>query len=242
MTSARHAQLSHDAAFLQHIERQQFSEAYALVGNDLEAYYATFARLFPASDPQSMNFGRSSFGNYALIEVELSQLANAAGYPLSVLDLGCGNGAILDTFQRAEEWMESYTGLDACQLYIDSGRARHPDATFIHGQYLDDDLPLAETYDAVIGCAGLSIVPPRQSPGDFLQSILERYVPRALNAVIFNGLKADLSHITQYDLYTYWNRPLLEVIGSRFGRQEVHRYADHLYHLAVYPSTSAMFA
>jgi SAM-dependent methyltransferase len=68
----------------------------------------------------------------------------------SLLDVGCGYGAFLDapTAVRIE-----YTGLDIVEEAARQGQLRHPEATFLSGDFLDYPFE-AERFDYVI-CNGI---------------------------------------------------------------------------------------
>ena len=72
------------------------------------------------------------------------------GEPVSVLDLGCGLGHMLDHVNRTERSDRvRYTGLDISPKYLAAARARNPGAEFILADILDSDDELGE-YDYVI--------------------------------------------------------------------------------------------
>lgn len=62
---------------------------------------------------------------------------------MSVLEIGCGTGDLLDTLAPSRG-----TGLDISPKMVEIARSKHPDLTFVVGDA--QDLPLSETFDYVI--------------------------------------------------------------------------------------------
>lgn len=70
--------------------------------------------------------------------------------PVSVLDLGCGLGHMLDHIDRhPERGQVRYTGLDISSEYVEAARERHPDTEFLLMDVLESEPELGE-YDYVI--------------------------------------------------------------------------------------------
>jgi SAM-dependent methyltransferase len=77
-------------------------------------------------------YGAASQGSKRLLVEVLNGLAGRE--PLSIIDLGCGNGQLLETFRESgAEW--SYTGVDFSEPLLDAAReafADDPGASFLH--------------------------------------------------------------------------------------------------------------
>jgi SAM-dependent methyltransferase len=72
------------------------------------------------------------------------------GAEISLLDLGCGLGHLLDFIQRHTAYQNvRYTGLDLSRRYIDAARKRHPETAFVLMDVLGSDAELG-TYDYII--------------------------------------------------------------------------------------------
>jgi SAM-dependent methyltransferase len=78
------------------------------------------------------SFGAPSAGSKRLLVEVLSR--HASGRELSLLDLGCGNGQLLETFREGgKEW--AYTGVDFSAPLLDAARETFADdarASFVH--------------------------------------------------------------------------------------------------------------
>ncbi len=79
-------------------------------------------------------------------EVLDAALARAGAAPRGrrVLDVGCGSGFWADFYLRRGA---VYTGLDIAQASVERLRQRHPEATFVHSDVSEADLP--GTYEIV---------------------------------------------------------------------------------------------
>jgi SAM-dependent methyltransferase len=79
-------------------------------------------------------FGAPSEGSKRLLTEVLSREAGRG--ELSIIDLGCGNGQLLESFRASGcEW--SYTGVDFSEPLLDAARqafADDPRASFVHGE------------------------------------------------------------------------------------------------------------
>lgn len=64
--------------------------------------------------------------------------------PGSVLDLGCGTGHMLTYAKRTGRQITSYTGIDVNEAALTLAKQKHPDAVFLRGDILTDDLPVCD--------------------------------------------------------------------------------------------------
>jgi SAM-dependent methyltransferase len=70
--------------------------------------------------------------------------------PVSILDLGCGLGHLLDFIESHADYRHlRYVGLDISPKYLEAARARHPQHEFILMDVLDNDEPLP-VFDYVV--------------------------------------------------------------------------------------------
>jgi SAM-dependent methyltransferase len=70
--------------------------------------------------------------------------------PVSILDLGCGLGHLLDFIEAHADYHHlRYVGLDISARYLAAARARHPQHEFVLMDVLDDDEGLP-TFDYVV--------------------------------------------------------------------------------------------
>lgn len=85
----------------------------------------------------------------------------------NVLDLGCGNGRLVDLLKNKNV---AYLGVDYSKGLIDQAKQKYPDNKFRVMDSLDLKLP-RESFDAVITTAVLNHFPTRQMQLAFLQNI-----------------------------------------------------------------------
>jgi SAM-dependent methyltransferase len=70
--------------------------------------------------------------------------------PLTILDLGCGLGHLLDFIESDSTYRNlTYVGLDISHLYLAAAREKHPRREFIFMDVLDTDASLP-TFDYVV--------------------------------------------------------------------------------------------
>jgi SAM-dependent methyltransferase len=107
---------------------------------DLATYGDTFRGVGYTKSPEE------AAERYAL----MLEVVREADAPLTVLDLGCGLGHLLDFMQSRPEYRQlRYVGLDISPRYLAAARERHPGHEFLLMDVLSDDgaLPI---FDYVI--------------------------------------------------------------------------------------------
>jgi 2-polyprenyl-3-methyl-5-hydroxy-6-metoxy-1,4-benzoquinol methylase len=70
-----------------------------------------------------------------------------------VLDVGCGNGRLLDFLKKQEEYDMSYTGIDFSEGLLSEARKKHPHEKFISMDMRDMDKKLGGKFDAIFAIA-----------------------------------------------------------------------------------------
>lgn len=68
---------------------------------------------------------------------------------VSLLDVGCGTGALLEFIKSSKRTSIRYAGLDNSQTHLDICRRKFPGVDFIHAEIFDDELILDE-YDYIV--------------------------------------------------------------------------------------------
>jgi len=73
---------------------------------------------------------------------QLIKIINPAT-PFSLLDYGCGYGALFD-FLQTKSWEFEYYGYDMLEKMVLAGREAHKDFAHVHFQHTDADLPMTD--------------------------------------------------------------------------------------------------
>jgi|GEM_PF-3493325 len=221
-----------DTEFLNLIDQKKFKTAFQYVGEDVARFYEVFARNYNPKDAKSLNCGKSNTENYLRAAGVILHLANRLERHVSILDLGCGNGQIV---QSLPEWsISKYTGIDTCEEYIMQARAINSieeQFSFKYSTYFDYG---PEVYDITMAISSLSIIPDNHNPYDYLNSLLHKYSQHTGHVIVLNGLKADIPTVEHYDLYTYWEYDQLLEVANQYGRAHIQRYYEYLYHLTIH--------
>jgi ubiquinone/menaquinone biosynthesis C-methylase UbiE len=121
----------------------------------------------------------------------LEDLAGRLPDGASVLDLGCGNGEKTARLARRFE----VVGVDLSEAQLRLARARVPDATFVHADFAELDVP-AESLDAVTAFYSIVHVPRDRHP-DLFAKIWRWLQPGGL-------FLASLSHLGGPDRTEKW--------------------------------------
>jgi len=119
----------------------------------------------------------SSTRNYSWDELE--EFTSRVKEGDRVLDIGCGNGRLLDLFAGKKI---NYTGLDNSAELVKEARRKYPAAGFVVGEALC--LPFEkESFDAVFSVAVLHHIPSGDYRRKFMEEIRRVLVPGGLAVV-----------------------------------------------------------
>jgi SAM-dependent methyltransferase len=102
-------------------------------------YFTEKIEKFGAS-PQGVDYNSSTAQ-----EIRFEQLVKVIRpeNPFSVIDYGCGYGALFD-FMNQKNWRFDYYGFDIIEKMIIAGREAHRDAPDVHFTTNEDELPIAD--------------------------------------------------------------------------------------------------
>lgn len=119
--------------------------------------------------------------------------------PCSLLDVGCGYGALLDV---AKNDGIDYTGIDIVEEMTAKGRERHPQARFIDGDFLD--YALAErSFDYVI-CNGIltqKLTASISEMDTFSKKIITKMFACARKGIAFNLMSTHVNFMAENLFY-----------------------------------------
>ena len=79
--------------------------------------------------------------------VSACQSARTDGEPVAILDVGCGDGAIIDYVNESGTY--SYQGIDVSSEMIELGKKRHPTHDLTVGSF-PDSVPEDEQFDTIL--------------------------------------------------------------------------------------------
>lgn len=153
---------------------------------------------------------------------------------VSLLDLGCGTGALLGYIRSQGRHDIHYVGLDNSQQHIALCRQKFPDADFICADIATDASALGE-YDYIVACGlftvkvGLTYTEMFQ----FMSETLEKLYPHARIAMAFNTMtkhvdweREDLFHVPLDEMAAYAKARLSRhlVFRAEYGLWEYTTY------------------
>jgi 2-polyprenyl-3-methyl-5-hydroxy-6-metoxy-1,4-benzoquinol methylase len=123
---------------------------------------------------------------------------------LSVLDIGCGHGHLLDALRRLDVNVHRYVGLDLVEEFVQEARTRWPDQAFEFRQenFLRAELAAGERFDLVSSLGVLMQAQPDQE--SFVEHTVQRMLACSQGLVLFNVITA-----APHDTEEYAARPHL---------------------------------
>ena len=109
----------------------------------------------------------------------------------SILDIGCGFGDLLDYLHHTYPGTTfDYTGVDLMKEFIDVAREKHPDAEFVHSDFLE--FGSGKKYKYIINCGCFTFLDPNDEEASY--KYIDNFMTKALDlcsedgAVIFHFL------------------------------------------------------
>jgi len=124
----------------------------------------------------------------------IQKIFNLILYDLSVLDVGCGSGHLLDVMPGNGQKLGEYLGVDMDERVLARAREKHPEAKFMKADFRT--LDLGRRFDVVVACGLYSGEPEEEI-----------------------GIKKLLDHTGKYLIITYFakERGLVPLILQREG-------------------------
>ena len=115
-----------------------------------------------------------------------------AGRRVSLLDVGCGYGGLLDHAKATGRDL-AYTGIDLVGDMIGHGQAKHPDATFMKGDLLAVDPPRRFDYVVANGVLTEKLDVSIRDFGRFARSLIARMFACADRGIAFNMMTTSVN-------------------------------------------------
>jgi SAM-dependent methyltransferase len=198
----------------------------------IEAYRKHYAATFARHGATSRG---ADWGEWPDVHIrygkmlEVIEPARAAQATVSLLDVGCGFGGLLD-YAKSRGITIDYTGIDLIPEMIDHASANHPDAEFTVGDIFT--LPESQSFDYAI-CNGILTLKLETSilqMDQFARRLIRQIFSVARRGIAFNMMS---SHVNFMVPHLYYKNPL-EMIA--YCSMELSRRfrLDHAYPLYEY--------
>lgn len=191
--------------------------------DDFERYYAkcfaehgALARGVDWHDADSLAFHYDKI--LEVIEPDMS------GKRVSVLDVGCGYGGLLNRAQERGLDLD-YTGLDLVEASIAHGRARYPEAVFHNGDFFAFDPGRRFDYVLANGLLTEKLGASLKDFGQFARAAIRRMFALADRGVAFNMMT---SAVNYYASNLYYQNPA-DMIAFCMGELSCKWRIDHSY-------------
>ena len=148
----------------------------------------------------------------------------------SILDLGCGTGALLTFLNEHVGFSGSYTGIDISPEAIKVARQNHPEARFLHHDLLTDTLDEQFDYVMISGIFNNKLKN-EEVCMKYLQDILVRTFGIAKKGVAFNAMSKyvdyedeNLCYFQPEEIFSFCKRRL----SSRVTLRHDYRVKDNV--------------
>lgn len=158
---------------------------------------------------------------------------------ISILDIGCGTGHLLEHICEKKLELGSYRGIDISEIMISQASEKHPDVEFTCMDLLDYS---AQEIPAVIEPADYIILNgvftekrdmTQEQMDSFFSSMLERSFAICRKGLAFNVMSTHVDWMRD-DLYHLAYDRLAEIIMKIVGRNHIIRADYGLYEYTVY--------
>lgn len=116
------------------------------------------------------------------------------GRPVTVLDVGCGYGGLLD-FSKTQGMAIQYTGIDVVQAMIEHAARQHPAATFIHGDIFEHKFDGKFDYVVCSGILTQKLGAGRRAMLRFAQKLVRRMYALCNAGVAFNMMSTNVNYM-----------------------------------------------
>jgi len=200
------------------------------VSRTLMTHYAESFREHGCS-PQGVDWGPRPADHVLRLDRMLAVMlpGDKAGDRPSILDVGCGYGALLDRVKERHIGLE-YTGVDVCAEMVDAARERHPSAAW---RVVDlAELQDQPTFDYVV-CNGILTQKLNVGIKDmdhFAQDAIRKMFTLCRRGIAFNVMSTHVNFMTDR---LYYRNPI-ELLSWCMCELSPHARLDHAYPLYEY--------
>ena len=193
---------------------------------DSVASYYTQALQTHGTTPRGVDWGSEAAQDERLRQLLAALDLLPKDQPLSLLDVGCGYGRLLDLIQTTRPQQDiRYTGYDISPAQLDAARTRHPQATWTaHWP--------TEPYDAVLasGTFNVKLETPHAEWETYVWHSLDRMFAQARSVMAFNLLSDQIDPgFEREHLYRAHPPTVLKQCLNRYGRRVslLHHYGQY---------------
>jgi SAM-dependent methyltransferase len=220
----------------------------ALNNTDVSRKFAEYyAPLFEkhGNTPQGVDWGPVAEDHLLRADrmLELTTRGSTPNARISILDVGCGYGMLLDEINRRQLAVD-YHGIDLSDAMIAAARQRHPDAGWTAGDILTADLPV---FDYVI-CNGL-LTPkldiPMRAMDAFAKSVVRRMFDLCRIGVAFNMMTTHVNFMAPHLFYrnpVEWLAWCMTELSPRVRLDHAYPLFDFTIHLYREDAPGLIFA
>ncbi|HEV2805870.1 MAG TPA: class I SAM-dependent methyltransferase [Chthoniobacterales bacterium] len=167
--------------------------------------------------------------------LDVMKLRSPTHSPLSVLDLGCATGCLLDEIKSSGRAGICYRGVDLSPAMIEAARAKHPEADFVVGDPFDLQHIWRDAPDYVIlgGLFQCRLQMSEEAMTDYMVRMLRLAFDHCRHGIAFNVMS---SHVDwqREDLFHVPFDRMADILQMHLNRNYVFRADYGLYEYAVY--------
>ena len=141
---------------------------------------------------KGVDWGNKEWATVIRHKKMLEIIKENASNKITLLDVGCGYGALLDTIIE-KQLNISYTGVDVVDEMIIAARKKHPEVKFITGDILNVNL---EKYDYIV-CNGIMTQKLNVSITEmnkYVQKLIQRMFALCNKGVVFNVMNTYVNY------------------------------------------------
>jgi hypothetical protein len=170
---------------------------------------------------------------------------------LSVLDIGCGMGDLIDFLQLHEASIKSYLGIDLVGSFIDICRLEYlPPCEFRQANFISRSFAPAERFNLVVNLGVL--VSRVLSYEAYVEHCIAKMIALSNKYVLFNVITSvdrslgNYKHAHRLGQITYLPKPrLLDILNRVTSRPSLHRDSAQahfaIHELQIYPDATDAF-
>lgn len=198
------------------------------ISEALRDHYAQAFRSHGAT-PEAVNWGKDKDGDSCRYRKMLAVIPPNEKQPVSLLDVGCGYGALLQ-FAKETNVALAYTGVDVVDDMICEASAKHKDANFLTGDILDLDVKTRFDYVVCNGILTQKLDASHLEMDDFANRLIRRMFALCERGVAFNVMTTKVNFFSSN---LYYRNPA-ELLAWCMSELTPHIKLDHAYPLYEY--------
>lgn len=200
------------------------------ISKALAEHYASTFEAHGAS-PQGVDWGSDPRDHFLRLDrmLDVTRRGTPAGASVSLLDVGCGFGSLLDR-SLALGLPLAYTGIDICEPMVLAARQRHPKARWMAGDILTT--PDIQRHDFVV-CNGIltqKLGTSNRDMDQFLKALVRQMFSLCKVGLAFNVMT---THVNFNAPNLYYRNPA-ELLAWCMSEVSTKVILDHAYPMFEY--------